>query len=184
TTTSSPTRKMSDLTIWPTVTPMARAASSAVRVPSGNSRTATSRPRTAAASTTARALRCRPAVPGAGGGVEGSTHPRCHTGPMRHWLVGGGLVLGDRGLLLGRHRRRNGAHDWSPPGGVIDEGETLIEGLTREVAEETGVVVSRWQGPVYEVEVDAPGLGWHLRVEAHLALETAGEVRVADPDGI
>lgn len=103
---------------------------------------------------------------------------------MRHWLVGGGLVLGDDGLLLVRNRRRNGDHDWSPPGGVIDEGETLIDGLTREVAEETGVLVSRWRGPVYEVEVDAPGLGWHLRVEAHLALEAAGVVRVDDPDGI
>jgi 8-oxo-dGTP diphosphatase len=103
---------------------------------------------------------------------------------MRQWLVGGGLILGDQGLLLVRNRRRNGDHDWSPPGGVIDEGETLLAGLTREVAEETGVVVSRWQGPVYEVEVVAPGLGWHLRVEAHVALEFAGDVRIDDPDGI
>jgi 8-oxo-dGTP diphosphatase len=103
---------------------------------------------------------------------------------MRQWLVGGGLILGEAGLLLVRNRRRDGDHDWSPPGGVIDEGETLLAGLTREVAEETGVVVSRWRGPVYEVEVEAPGLGWHLRVEAHVALEFAGEVRVEDPDGI
>ena len=46
------------------------------------------------------------------------------------------------------------------------------------------MVVTRWQGPVYEVEVEAPGLGWHLRVEAHLAVDFAGEVRVDDPDGI
>ncbi len=103
---------------------------------------------------------------------------------MREWLVGGGLILGDEGLLLVRNRRRNGSHDWSPPGGVIDEGETLIAGLTREVTEETGVVVTRWRGPVYEVEVEAPGLGWHLRVEAHQAVEFAGEVQVDDPDGI
>jgi 8-oxo-dGTP diphosphatase len=103
---------------------------------------------------------------------------------MREWLVGGGLIMGDGGLLLVRNRRRNGAHDWSPPGGVIDAGETMLDGLTREVAEETGVVVSRWQGPVYEVEVEAPGLGWHLRVEAHLAVDFAGEVRIDDPDGI
>ena len=103
---------------------------------------------------------------------------------MREWLVGGGLILGEGGLLRVRNRRRNGDHDWSPPGGVIDEGETLLAGLTREVEEETGVVVSAWQGPVYEVEVEAPGLGWHLRVEAHVAVDFSGEVRVDDPDGI
>ena len=97
---------------------------------------------------------------------------------MRQWVVGGGLILGDDGLLLVRNRRRNGALDWSPPGGVIDEGETLLAGLTREVVEETGVVVARWQGPVYEVEVEAPDLGWHLRVEAHMAVDFAGEVRI------
>ena len=104
---------------------------------------------------------------------------------MRQWLVGGGLILGRDGLLLVRNRRRNGELDWSPPGGVIDEGETLLAGLTREVVEETGVVVSRWRGPVYEVEVEAPGLGWRLRVEAHLALEYShGDLHVDDPDGI
>lgn len=92
--------------------------------------------------------------------------------------------MADRGVLLVENRRRDGARDWSPPGGVIDAGETVVSGLTREVEEETGVVVTRWRGPVYEVEVEAPGLGWRLRVEAHLALDFAGEVRVGDPDGI
>jgi 8-oxo-dGTP diphosphatase len=103
---------------------------------------------------------------------------------MRDWLVGGGLILGTDGLLLVRNRRRSGELDWSPPGGVIDAGETVLSGLTREVAEETGVVVARWQGPVYEVEVEAPGLGWRLRVEAHRAVDFSGELRVDDPDGI
>ncbi|HKA85811.1 MAG TPA: NUDIX hydrolase [Acidimicrobiales bacterium] len=104
---------------------------------------------------------------------------------MRDWLVGGGLILDGSGLLLVRNLRRSGEHDWTPPGGVIDAGESLIDGLTREVAEETGVKVSRWQGPVYEVEVVAPGLGWRLRVEAHLALEFShGDLHVDDPDGI
>jgi len=103
---------------------------------------------------------------------------------MREWLVGGGLILSDDGLLLVRNRRRNGAHDWSTPGGVIDAGETVVAGLTREVEEETGLVVAARRGPVYEVDIEAPGLGWHLRVEAHLALDVSGDVRVDDPDGI
>jgi ADP-ribose pyrophosphatase YjhB (NUDIX family) len=103
---------------------------------------------------------------------------------MREWTVAGGLVLGEGGLLLVRNRRRDGSHDWSPPGGVVEAGESLVSGLTREVTEETGVEVLEWQGPVYEVVVEAPELGWRARVEAHLARTYQGELRVEDPDGI
>jgi 8-oxo-dGTP diphosphatase len=103
---------------------------------------------------------------------------------VREWLVAGGIVLGPEGLLLVQNRRRDGRHDWSPPGGVIDDGEGLIEGLSREVREETGLEVTRWSGPLYRIEAVAPGLGWRLRVEAHLAVEYSGQLTVDDPDGI
>jgi 8-oxo-dGTP diphosphatase len=103
---------------------------------------------------------------------------------MREWIVGGGLLLGDAGLLLVRNRRRDGSHDWSPPGGVIEDGEALVDGLTREVAEETGVEVLAWDGPAYEVVVTAPDLGWRARVEAHVATDFRGDLRVDDPDGV
>lgn len=93
-------------------------------------------------------------------------------------------MFGPTGLLLVRNRRRDGRHDWTPPGGVIDDGEGLIEGLTREVREETGLEVSTWAGPVYRIEAAAPGLGWHLRVEAHLAVDYSGTIAIDDPDGI
>lgn len=67
---------------------------------------------------------------------------------------------------------------------MIDEGEGLIDGLTREVVEETGLHVTSWAGPVYEIEAVAPGLGWSLRVEVHRALAHEGELVVDDPDGI
>ena len=98
--------------------------------------------------------------------------------------VGGALILSDEGVLLVQNRRHNGTHDWTPPGGVIDDGETLIDGLTREVREETGLRVTEWAGPVYEVRCEAPDLGWCLRVEAHLALSYEGEIHIDDPDGI
>jgi len=103
---------------------------------------------------------------------------------MRDWVVGGALILSGDGVLLVQNRRRNGSHDWTPPGGVIDAGESLIEGLTREVAEETGLRVTEWAGPVYEVLCEAPDLGWRLRVEAHLAVAYDGEIHIDDPDGI
>ena len=103
---------------------------------------------------------------------------------MRDWLVGGALIESPEGLLLVQNRRRDGSHDWSTPGGVIEEGEDLLAGLAREVEEETGLVVTEWAGPVYEVLIVAPEMGWRLRVEAHLAVAFEGELTVADPDGI
>lgn len=103
---------------------------------------------------------------------------------MRAWLVGGAVIETGDGVLLVQNRRRGGVVDWTPPGGVIDTGEALLDGLTREVTEETGLNVGSWQGPLYEIEANAPGLGWSLRVEAHLAVDVTGELEVADPDGI
>jgi 8-oxo-dGTP diphosphatase len=103
---------------------------------------------------------------------------------MRSWLVGGAVIEGPDGVLLVQNRRRDGRVDWTPPGGVIDEGEELLAGLTREVSEETGLAVIRWSGPIYEIEVEAPGLGWNLRVEVHRAEVVDGDLLVDDPDGI
>jgi 8-oxo-dGTP pyrophosphatase MutT (NUDIX family) len=104
---------------------------------------------------------------------------------LRNWVVAGGLIEGQGGLLLVKNQRRTGACDWSPPGGVIDATDgSLLEGLTREVEEETGLRVQAWDGPVYEVRADALGLGWSMRCEVYVARGYEGELRVEDPDGI
>ena len=99
---------------------------------------------------------------------------------------GGAALDGEPdGVLLVENVRHNGTSDWTPPGGVIDPGEDLLVGLTREVREETGLEVIRWAGPLYEIRAEAPDLGWRLRVEVHLAAEVDGDLSIgADPDGI
>jgi len=103
---------------------------------------------------------------------------------MRDWLVAGAVIESPDGVLLVENRRRNGSTDWSPPGGVIDPGEAVIDGLAREVLEETGLVVHEWSDAIYDIEVAAPELGWRLRVEAFQALDWSGELVLDDPDGI
>ena len=104
---------------------------------------------------------------------------------MRTWTVAGGLVETPAGVLLVRNVRRGGSEDWSTPGGVIDtEDASVVAGLTREVVEETGLRVTEWSGPLYEVHAHAPEMGWTMRCEVHRAVVFSGELRVADPDGI
>ncbi len=104
---------------------------------------------------------------------------------LRHWLVAGGVIRNPANeVLLVENRRRNGEVDWSTPGGVVDPGEEARGGLSREVMEETGLHVGEWAGPLYRVEVTAPGFGFFLEVEAFLATYHQGDLVIEDPDQI
>lgn len=105
--------------------------------------------------------------------------------PVHEWTVAGAVLEQADRLLLVCNRRRDGSLDWSTPGGVIDPADAgIVEGLAREVEEETGLVVSAWEGPLYEVTAVAVDLGWVMRCEVHRALGFAGSLCVDDPDGI
>ena len=98
--------------------------------------------------------------------------------------MAGGLLYDEQRLLFVANRRRNGHIDWSPPGGVVDAGETPLEALTREVQEETGLRVAHWSRLCWTTEVHFVDLEMHLAVEVHLADTIEGVITVDDPDGI
>jgi 8-oxo-dGTP diphosphatase len=57
----------------------------------------------------------------------------------RHSVSVSGVVIDDHGRAL-LIRRRDNLH-WEPPGGVLELGETIHDGLRREVRQETGLDV-------------------------------------------
>lgn len=103
---------------------------------------------------------------------------------MRHWSVASAIIEDAAGVLLVANRRRDGRVDWSPPGGVVDEGETSTGALGREVREETGLEVVSWSGLLYTIEVEFTDLEWLLEVEVHRAASWSGALSLEDPDGI
>jgi len=57
-------------------------------------------------------------------------------------IVGvGAVIVHDGCVLLVRRAREPLAGEWSVPGGMLEVGETLRAGVTREVLEETGLRV-------------------------------------------
>lgn len=69
--------------------------------------------------------------------------------PARPIVGVGGVVLIDGRVLLIKRRFEPLAGRWSLPGGTLEVGETLAEGLAREMQEETGLDVT--VGPVVDV---------------------------------
>jgi 8-oxo-dGTP diphosphatase len=57
--------------------------------------------------------------------------------PPRHSVSISGVITDDHGQALLVQRRDN--RHWEPPGGVLELGETIHDGLRREVREETGL---------------------------------------------
>jgi len=57
-----------------------------------------------------------------------------------HSVSVAGVVIDHQGRALLVQRRDNG--HWEPPGGVLESGETIPDGLQREVLEETGITIA------------------------------------------
>src|SRR3954465_10864160 len=61
--------------------------------------------------------------------------------PERPLVGAGGVVIVENRVLLVRRGTPPLLGEWSIPGGLLEPGETLIEGVARELLEETGLTV-------------------------------------------
>ena len=87
-----------------------------------------------------------------------------------------GILIDDAGRVL-ITRRAPGAHQgglWEFPGGKLEEGETLLEALTRELSEELGVRVETTE-PLMVLEHDYGDK--QVRLDIHRVTRWSGEPR-------
>jgi 8-oxo-dGTP diphosphatase len=103
--------------------------------------------------------------------------------PARPILGVGALIFdGDRILLVERGKEPLKGY-WSLPGGVLEVGETLEEGLRREVREETGLLVeSAAMLEIFERIIrDAQGAAeYHYVLIDYICTVTGGVLCAAD----
>jgi 8-oxo-dGTP diphosphatase len=108
-------------------------------------------------------------------------------------LVGVGAVVVHEGrVLLVRRGSEPLKGHWTLPGGVLEVGETLVEGVVREVREETGLLVE----PLELVELlerihherihrEAGRVRYHYVIADYLCRVTGGELCAAsDADAV
>ena len=95
--------------------------------------------------------------------------------------VGGVVISNERALLI----RRDGPPlqgEWSIPGGMLELGETLHEGVRRELAEETGLVVRVLDLiEIFErISRDEAGIcQYHFVIADYLCEQISGEPKAA-----
>ena len=97
-------------------------------------------------------------------------------------LVGvGALIVNDGRVLLVRRGSEPLKGHWTLPGGMLEVGETLAEGVAREVREETGLEVE----PLELVEIldrihrEGERVRYHYVIADYLCRVTGGELCAA-----
>jgi mutator protein MutT len=91
----------------------------------------------------------------------------------------GAVIVKDGKVLVVKRKHEPLAGRWSLPGGALELGETLEEGVAREMREETGLEVE--VGPVIEVfdrimTDDARRIRYHFVLVDYLCWPVSGEL--------
>lgn len=107
---------------------------------------------------------------------------------MIHRIRSAAIIVKDNAVLLVKHRfpERGGFECWVPPGGGLDDGESIYDCAKRETYEETGLTVEL--GPIIYLRefVEVSKARHHFEIYI-LATSFSGELTMAniplsDPD--
>ena len=103
--------------------------------------------------------------------------------PEHPYIGVGGLVFDGGRVLLVERGKDPLKGWWSLPGGILETGERLGEGVKREVAEETGLEVEPYE--MFEIferilRDDEGRAEYHYVLIDYLCRVTGGEARAAD----
>jgi len=90
-----------------------------------------------------------------------------------------GFLVRDGLLLLGKRKNCFGEGDWGLPGGHLESGENLGEAVSRELMEETGLVIHSWK---FSNLVNYPQQEKHYLQIGFVAEDFSGEPELKEPD--
>ena len=93
----------------------------------------------------------------------------------------GVLVVRDARVLLGLRRGSHGAGTWAPPGGHLEDGETVEACARREAIEETGMALDTVTPGPYSVDA-FPALGVQYVTLFVVATSERGAPAVLEPE--
>lgn len=102
---------------------------------------------------------------------------------QRHTFVAAGLIRQGEELLLVWQQGPGDEHPyWALPGGQVETNEFLLQGLVREVQEETGLTITEVGELVYVARLNDPVSGNQATTRVFEIAEWQGELAPADPD--
>lgn len=102
----------------------------------------------------------------------------------REFVVAAAILLDSQGrvLLVGNDWQGFGNVRYTLPGGIVERGESTLDALSREVAEETGLEITHVEHLAYSVHVEDVRRNDRAVSFAFLA-EYDGLLNPRDPDG-
>lgn len=93
----------------------------------------------------------------------------------------GVIVIRDGLVLLGLRQGSHGADMWAPPGGHLDDDESVEQCAARELLEETGIVARAWHAGPYSMN-DFAEIARRYVTLFVVVTHDEGDAQVREPD--